>query len=149
MGRGGAAIGPHSNPGTPFFVGLPKWPGCCLVQHSNLALGHGPELRDPEPLRCGEGNGHPEQCVRKWLHAHENHETRDYIGCHRPAPLKCGRGQETPNSMVKDDCTGMWAVWKPFMWVVIIHMGNAAVFFSSFTVPRPHSSEVPVKNCKL
>ncbi len=47
-------------------------PKCCLAQHSNLALGHGSELRSPAPLRCGEGKGHPEQWGRRWLHAHEN-----------------------------------------------------------------------------
>jgi len=46
-------------------------PGCCLEQHSNLALGHGCELRFPAPLSCGERKGQPEQCGRKWLHAHE------------------------------------------------------------------------------
>ncbi len=63
--------------GTPSSIGLPKWPacpGCCLVRRSNLALGHGPELRIPAPLRCEEGKGHPEQCGRKWLHAYENQE---------------------------------------------------------------------------
>ena len=70
------AFGPRCNPGTPSLIGLPKWPpcpGCCLAQHSNLELGLGPEMRIPAPLRCGEGKGHPEQCCRIWLHAHENH----------------------------------------------------------------------------
>jgi hypothetical protein len=69
------AFGSRCNPGTPSLIGLPMWPpcpGCCLAQHSNLALGHGPEMRIPAPLRCGEGKGHPEQCGRRWLHAHEN-----------------------------------------------------------------------------
>ncbi len=73
--RGGLAFGPRCNPGTPSLLGLPKWPPCpecCLAQHSNLALRPGPELRSPAPLRCGEGKGHPVQCGRRWLHAHEN-----------------------------------------------------------------------------
>jgi hypothetical protein len=67
---------------------LPPCPGSCLAQHSNLALGHVPEMRIPAPLRCGEGKGHPEQCGRRWLHAHENQcpELRT------PAPLRCGEG---------------------------------------------------------
>ncbi len=74
--QGCFAFGPRCNPGTPSWIGLPMWPpcpGCCLAQHLDLALGHGPELRIPAPLRCGEGKGHLEQYGRKCLHAHENH----------------------------------------------------------------------------
>jgi hypothetical protein len=39
---------------------------------SNLGLGLVPELPIPAHLRCGEGKGHPEQCGRIRLHAHEN-----------------------------------------------------------------------------
>ncbi len=42
------------------------------MQHSNIVLENGPELRIPAPLRCGEGKGHPEQSGRRWLRAHEN-----------------------------------------------------------------------------
>ncbi len=75
MGRGGLVFGSDCNPGTLSLIGLPKWPPCpgyCLAQRSNLAFGHGPELRIPAPLRCGEGKGHSEPCGRRWLHAHEN-----------------------------------------------------------------------------
>ncbi len=61
-----------------FIVGLPKfppYPGCCLAQHSNHALGHGPELQIPAPLMRGEGNGRPEQCGRRWL----RHLTKTYV----------------------------------------------------------------------
>jgi hypothetical protein len=74
--RSGLAFGSRYNPGTPSLIGFPKWPpcsGCCLAQHSNFALGHGPELRIPALLRCGEAKGHSKQCGRTWLHAHENH----------------------------------------------------------------------------
>ncbi len=50
------------NPGTPSLTGLPKWtpcPGCCLAQHSNLAHGHGPELRIPAPLEEWGGDRAP------------------------------------------------------------------------------------------
>jgi hypothetical protein len=51
---------------------MPLYPGCRLVQQSNLALGHGPEMRSPAPVMCGEGKGHPEVYGRNWLQAHEN-----------------------------------------------------------------------------
>ncbi len=56
-------FGPRCNPGTPSFMGLlklPPCPECCLVQLSNFALEHGPELLTPAPLRCEEGKGHLE-----------------------------------------------------------------------------------------
>ncbi len=74
MGRG-LASGPRYNPGARSIIGLskwPRWPGCCLAQRSNLALGQCPELRIPALWRCGEGKGHPEQCGHRWLPAHEN-----------------------------------------------------------------------------
>ncbi len=75
------AFGPRRKPGNPSLVGVPKWPpcpGCCLTQHSKLALGHGPELLNPAPSRCGQAKGHPEQCGRRWLHAHENKKSRTF-----------------------------------------------------------------------
>ncbi len=79
---GGLVFGPRYIPGTPFLVSLPQlppYPECCLVHHSNLALGHGPELLSPAPLKSKEGKGQPEHCGRRWLHAHENLPKAEYI----------------------------------------------------------------------
>jgi hypothetical protein len=67
MRRGGVVFGSRCNPGTPSLKDLPMWPacaGCCLAQHSKIALVHGPELLSPAPLRShgGEGKEHPKQC---------------------------------------------------------------------------------------
>jgi hypothetical protein len=51
----------------PGRAGSLKWPPSpvrCVVQHSNLALGHGPELRSPAPLEA-----HHEKNGRERLHA--------------------------------------------------------------------------------
>ncbi len=43
------------------FAECASCPEGCLVQPSNLGLGHVTELLIPAPLRCGEGKGQPEQ----------------------------------------------------------------------------------------
>jgi hypothetical protein len=104
------AFGPRCNPGTPSLIGLPKWPPCpvcCLAQHSNLAIGHGPELRIPVPMRNGEEKGQPEQCGRRWLHAHENHSrrckrlTRPYASSNANSLCKIHRGRAIASTLAR------------------------------------------------